>query len=363
MEINIETVVIYHGGCPDGTSAAWALSLALDNDKTYYHGGKHKEKYPDVQDKNVIFVDFAYPLEQMIMLLQQAKSVLVLDHHATSKKLQFITDTRLTLTLDMNRSGAQMAWDYAANILRGKLNSQHVPAKYGSTPAGDSPVNYQNSINELLSKGTRPWFIEDIGDRDLWRWQIPESKNTTRRMFSMGIYENLNNFYNLCTVDRNQIAKDGAILNADDDRIYAGLVRKAIDCIITTTDCKQSWKVRAVECDHSYASEVGNQLVQDQLCDFSLMYRYDIIKDEWWISCRALPISDIDLTKIIPLFDPLGGGHPKAAGMTLFGATALRNMLKPASVKFTKVAENTADNTSTTDVGDILKLSPIHEKI
>lgn len=53
------------------------------------------------------------------------------------KKLQFITDTRLTLTLDMNRSDAQMAWDYAAGILNGKLNSQHVPAKYGSTLTGD----------------------------------------------------------------------------------------------------------------------------------------------------------------------------------------------------------------------------------
>lgn len=171
-------------------------------------------------------------------------------------------------------------------------------------------------------------------------------------MFSTGIYENINNFYNLCITDRNQIAKEGAILNADDERIYAGLVRKATDCIITTLDGKQSWKVRAVECDHSYVSEVGNQLVQDQLCDFSLMYRYDIIKDEWWISRRALPSSDIDLTKIIPLFDALGGGHPKAAGMTLFGASALRNVLKPATTKFAKVVEN-ADSTVVEDLPKI----------
>lgn len=165
-------------------------------------------------------------------------------------------------------------------------------------------------------------------------------------MFSIGIYENINNFYKLDSADRNQLAKEGDILNAEDDRIYAGLIRRATDCIITTTDGKQSWKVRAVECDHSYASEVGNQLVKDQLCDFSLMHRYDIIKDEWRIACRALQGTDIDLTKIIPLFDPLGGGHPKVAGITLYGASALRNVLKPTATKFIKVVEN-ADGANT----------------
>lgn len=334
---NIETIVIYHGGCPDGTSATWALSLVLDNNKTYYHGGKHNEKYPDVEGKAVIFVDFSYSLEQMLMLLQQAKSVLVLDHHATAKKLQFITDSRLTLTLDMDRSGVQLAWDYATSILNGKLDPSHVPAKYASTSVGDFPEDYRGFVNELLSKNTRPWFVEDIADRDLWTWKVAESKNTTRRLFSMGIYESINNFYKLILADRSQIAKEGLVLNNDDERIYANLVRRAHDCILTTLDGKKSWKVRAVECDSSYSSEVGSLLVQDKLCDFSVMYRYNLLKDEWFISCRALMSSDIDLTQILPLFDKLGGGHPKASGMTLSGAGAMKAVLKPVSDKFTNV--------------------------
>lgn len=34
MNAEITTVVIYHGGCPDGVASAWALSLALDNNRT-----------------------------------------------------------------------------------------------------------------------------------------------------------------------------------------------------------------------------------------------------------------------------------------------------------------------------------------
>lgn len=331
MDLIMETMVIYHGGCPDGTSAAWALSLLLDNKTTYYHSGRHKEKYPDIKGKNVIFVDFAYTLEQMLLILQEAKSVLVLDHHATSKNLQFITDPRLTLVLDMNRSGAQIAWDYVSNKLNGSLPSNHLPASLGTNPAGEVSDDYVQIVNSLLLSNRRPWFIDDISDRDLWKWQIPDSKNTTRRMFSMGLYEYINAFYNLIKMDRTLLINEGMILNMDDERIYTNLVRNAVDCVITTLDKKNSWQVRAIECDHSYASEVGNRLVQDGLCDFALMYRYNLVKDEWYISCRASTKSDIDLTKIVVQFDSMAGGHPKAAGMSLHGAESLRNILVPSN--------------------------------
>lgn len=324
---NIENIVIYHGGCPDGVCSAWSLSLAMDNNKTYYHGATFKEQHPNVENKVVIFVDFVYPKEQILQILKVAKSVLILDHHATSKKLESIDNPNFTLNLDMNRSGAQMAWDYAVEHLNRKLDDSHVPAKYGSVVPFEITMNYRTLVNSQLENNGRPWFIDDIADRDLWLWQIKDSKNTTRRMFSMGIYENINSFYQLFTMDRTNLVNEGIALNLDDERIYNSLVKRAITCTITTLDRQNSWKVRVVECDYSYASEVGNRLVLDGLCDFSMMYRYDLIKDEWWISCRALPTSSIDLTQILPLFDPTSGGHPKASGMTLIGSNSLRNLL------------------------------------
>ncbi len=335
MNANITTVVIYHGGCPDGTAAAWALSLYLDNTKTYYHYGKFKEQYPNVKDKDVIFVDFSYPLDITLKMLQEVKSMTVLDHHETAKQLQFITDPRLTLHLDMDRSGAQMAWDFAMEKLAVILPITRVPAQFGTNPVGDFPTQYASLDSLIYVEGRpRPWFIDDIADRDLWRWLVPGSKDTTRRMFSMGVYEKINSFYSLLNTSRDEIAAQGAILNADDDRIYSNIVKSATDCLVTSPDGKQQWKVRAVECDHSYASEAGNRLVQDGLCDFALAYRYNLPKDEWWISCRASPGSSLDLTRIVTLFDSKAGGHPKASGMTLSGSESLRKLLVPVAVKF-----------------------------
>ncbi len=346
---NCTTVVIYHGGCPDGTSAAWAISLCLDNSKTYYHYGKFKEPYPDVKGKDVIFVDFTYPLDVTLKMLQEAKSVLVLDHHETAKQLQFVTDPRLTLNLDMNRSGAQMAWDYAADLVRTRgFLADFCPAKFGThpipepvTPRDDTIKLYMETLGQLMHTTTRPWFIDDIADRDLWRWQIPGCKDSTRAMFASNVYESINTFYSLIDKNRDDFVRLGVTLNADDERNYKALINNAIDANCVTPDGKQSWKVRIVECDHTMASEVGNRLVQDGLCDFSVMYRYNLLKDEWWLSCRALPGSAVDLTKILPLIDPKGGGHPKAAGMTLSGGNALSTYFKPVKEKFSVTAANT----------------------
>lgn len=335
MSAEITTVVIYHGGCPDGTAAAWALSLALDNSKTYYHYGRFNEKSPDVKDKEVIFVDFTYPADTILTMLQEATNITVLDHHESARPLTLISDPKFKLHLDLDRSGAQMAWDYAklhSSALEHSGDLEHTPAKYGTNPAGDCELSQFSK--EVLLSNNRPWFIDDIADRDLWRWQIPGSKNTTRCMFSMGIYEKINSFYKLLNVERSEYVAIGAVLNADDDRIYNGICRSAVDCIIKSPDGTQEWKVRAVECDHSFASEAGNRLCLDGKCDFAISYRYNLPKNEWWISCRALPESSIDLTKIVKLFDPKSGGHPKASGMTLKGGDSLQKLLTVSEAKF-----------------------------
>ncbi len=321
---SIETVVIYHGGCPDGVSAAWVVSLVLDNNKTYYHGAVHGQPPLKTNDKTLIFVDFAYKLDVILRILQQSKKVIVLDHHKTSEELTFITDPRFELKLDMKSSGAQLAWNYAC--MR-EFPEQHQYAKYGS-PAIKQPDKYVKSliVNAIKSK-TCPWFINDIADRDLWKWEIEDSKNTTRAMFSLNIYENINSFYNLLSIDRAQLIQHGKILNDEDDNKCKNIIKTAKYYKLRNPNSNQSWRVAVVMCDSLYKSEVGNRLASESNCDFAMMCRYDLEKDEWHISCRASQSSDIDLTKVVPLFDPDGGGHPKAAGMTLIGAEELRRLL------------------------------------
>lgn len=289
-------LVIYHSKCPDGTAAAWCFWKLLGKDNSKFHPGKFKETPPDVTNKNVLFVDFSYPLDDMIKIVSLAKTVRVLDHHKSTYSLLQIRDSRFSMILDMNRSGAQIAWD--------ELNVDH----------------------------KRPWFIDDIGDRDLWKWCIKDSKNTTRAMFSLDYYSSIDKFDSIKNINRKDLIKLGQILNRDDERQYKTIVDNAIDCVaISTKDSNLYWKVRVVNCSSSHISEVGNKLVQDGCCDFAAIYRYDILRDEWLISCRASSDNNIDLTMILKNFDEKSGGHPKAASMTV---KSLREIFKPCDKKF-----------------------------
>ncbi len=292
-------LVIYHGGCPDGIAGAWCFwKYVLNKDNSKFYGGKHNENPPDVKDKNVVFVDFSYNFDVMNLLLKEAKSIRVLDHHKSSTDITKIDSLLFSYVFDMNRSGAQIAWD------------------------------------EVTSNAIRPWFIDDIGDRDLWKWKRMESKNTTRSMFGLGYYENFEKFDQLSLIDMDKMIMIGKILNDDDEQQYVKTCSRAIDCIAISNDPSKTWKVRIVECDHSIASEVGNRLVKDKLCDFSVMFRYNIKDDEWWLSCRSLKGQNIDLTTILKEFDSNAGGHPESAGMTLKGSNALQKHFKPVTKSF-----------------------------
>ena len=138
-DANSSPLVIYHGHCLDGACAAWVASHAL-LDKgapgVQLHSATYGEPPPDVTGRDVTIVDFSYKRDVLIQMASVAKSLRVLDHHKTAQEdlvgLPFCT-------FDMNRSGAGLAWD------------------------------------ELVG-GPRPWLVDYIEDRDLWRFKLPDSE-------------------------------------------------------------------------------------------------------------------------------------------------------------------------------------------
>lgn len=294
-------LVVYHANCPDGLGAGWVFWRdVLNKDNTKFFPGKYGDAMPTVDNLNVVFVDFAYQLDAMNQLLSKAKSIRVLDHHKTAEPLRNINNLRFSIVLDMDRSGAMIAWD------------------------------------EVHPGVERPWFINDIGDRDLWRWSIPESKNTTRAMFGIGKYATFETFNTLQNTEqeRKKYIALGIPLVMDEENTYDALVHSAVDCIAAPYPRGPKYKVRLVECDYTKASEVGSRLVADKLCDFAVMYRYNVVKDEWYLSCRSLKGQNVDLTKILKQFDPKSGGHAEAAGMTIYSGSNLRSYFTPKTTTF-----------------------------
>lgn len=133
-----DTLVVFHGDCTDGFTAAWAAKIGLAKPMDFL-AATYGQPVPDVSGyKEVYIVDFSYPRETILKMADQTR-LTVIDHHKTAeaalKGLPFCT-------FDMERSGAGMTWD-------------------------------------ILVKRERPWLINYVEDMDLWRFKLPGSKDVT----------------------------------------------------------------------------------------------------------------------------------------------------------------------------------------
>lgn len=169
-------ICIYHANCADGFTAAWAVWKALGDDVDFVPG-VYGQAPPDVTGADVIMVDFSYKRPVLEAMAAKASSILILDHHKTAQAdlegfgtdmsgwtppfgwqrhttnvvqdaCEGIPHKSQYVIFDMDRSGAQIAWDFFHP---------------------DKP---------------RPVLVNYVADRDLWRFALPESREIAAWVFS-----------------------------------------------------------------------------------------------------------------------------------------------------------------------------------
>ena len=86
FKITKDIVVIYHGECSDGFSAAW-VAWKKFGDNADYFGANHGEPIPDgLVDKEIYILDFSFPKEIMAEVVKNNKKVTVIDHHKSAEE-------------------------------------------------------------------------------------------------------------------------------------------------------------------------------------------------------------------------------------------------------------------------------------
>lgn len=134
--MNNRMLVIYHGACRDGFAAAWCVWRRFSGSE--FVPAMYGVDPPDVTGRDVVMVDFSYPLTTMDDIAGKCSSLLVLDHHKTAEAaLKAFHHENAEVHFDMERSGAGMAWDH------------------------------------FFPQFKRPWIIDYVEDRDLWRHAMP----------------------------------------------------------------------------------------------------------------------------------------------------------------------------------------------
>lgn len=86
----MKPLVIYHNSCADGFGAAFAAWLKLGDDAEYVpcqHGQDGLFKIPPWTARDVYILDFSLPRDYMDKLFSEAKRVVWLDHHASSRPI------------------------------------------------------------------------------------------------------------------------------------------------------------------------------------------------------------------------------------------------------------------------------------
>ena len=147
---------IYHGGCQDGFTAAWVVWKAL-NGECDFHPGVYQDPPPDVTDRVVYMVDFSYKAPVVAEMAKIASIIYILDHHksaigdleaAGAQGTGLLNPDKVMWALDTERSGAGITWDY------------------------------------FFSAEERPTLVSYVEDRDLFKFQYPESNAFSARLFA-----------------------------------------------------------------------------------------------------------------------------------------------------------------------------------
>lgn len=253
------TDVWYHANCADGFGAAWSAWKIL-GDEANYQPVRHGDPIPEVHSAmRLAIVDFAYRRDQLLEIAEKVDTLIVLDHHrSAAKDLDGLDFARF----DLNKSGARMAWEY-----------WH--------PGVELP--------DLLA------YVED---RDLWRWELPQSREValaiTQTIFSFETWENF---------DLDQLKAEGSVLLGYQESIIARALTKRYMTELAGFDIP-------VVNSFVFQSEIG-----DELCKlypdapFAAVWCQKAVNLQAW-SLRS--IGEFDVSVIAEKFG--GGGHRNAAG-------------------------------------------------
>lgn len=269
-------VVLYHANCPDGFTAAWAIFRAYPAAITIpVQHGKH---YPEqLEDKDVVIVDFCYPREIMIELNKITKSLLCLDHHITAKDQ---CEDLGFCKFDLTKSGAGLAWDY-------------------------------------FYESRRPWLVDYIEYRDLgFVWTKPESEhpnNLEAALAAVDSYQKTFDQWEKLAFSYSPDFSDNCSLVAEGKAILR-YKKQLIDQIVGSSTVKQiDGDLVSIANSPVLQSEVGNRLVKENQCAYSVVWSEQV--EQIRVSLRSEDGKQ-DVSKVAGKY-PGGGGHRNAAGFRL----------------------------------------------
>jgi oligoribonuclease NrnB/cAMP/cGMP phosphodiesterase (DHH superfamily) len=304
-------LIIYHGNCADGFTAAWAAHRYFKGECELYEG-KYGETPPDVAGRVVILVDFSYKRDVMVELSRQAYSILVLDHHKSAYE-------DLVQTKDAN------TWRFTDFQSYGDTYEVFLGRAHGDRESGLGALIY--CYFDMARSGAgitwdfffpgekRPELINIVEHRDLWKFSDPPTdydvlvRRAQASIFSF-VYD-LTMWDTLVHTHPQFLAQEGAAIERKHFKDLAELLK-----VTTRWMVIDGHRVPVANLPYTMSSDAANNLCVEHKSPFAACYwdvpATDTLPAGRQFSLRSLKPKGADVSIIAAKFG--GGGHKHAAG-------------------------------------------------
>lgn len=275
--------VIYHKNCADGIASAWVARKYLESrintdptlkqEKITYYAMQYGDFPPQLESNDEVYiVDFSFSRDILDTLWQVCPNITVIDHHKTAEEQ--LKGSRVSSIFSLTESACVLTWRH------------FFPDK--------SP----------------PTLLRYIQDRDLWKWELPNSREISACVAS---YEfTLDNFEMLMNRNPTEMVKEGAAIERYKQQQIKSIlenkhkieIKIPIDGIFDRRQCN-------AVCSCVHQSELGHELAISDIGSIGAVY-FRNNAGNYVVSLRS--IGDVDVSAIAKFND--GGGHKNAAGFT-----------------------------------------------
>jgi oligoribonuclease NrnB/cAMP/cGMP phosphodiesterase (DHH superfamily) len=276
-------LVFFHRNCADGFGAALCVyyfyklcnlqqptyapvSYIQDDNRTIAY-------LPDVTGRNIAILDFSFSANVMKKhILPKCKSLVLLDHHKSAQEnLADIPNCKI----DMDHSGAWLAWTHWFG---------------GLAP---------------------PRLIEYLQDRDLWKFELPDS-----RFFTLGLFiEKPMDFdeWERILLRFEDYFKPLVDSGKSYKKYQDGIIEKRAKYAKTRLFCDK--KAAVVNCSF-FISEMGEELLRlHSDCELAIVWHWDDYREEYKLHLRSRSGSSCNVSELAQRFG--GGGHEASAAFSV----------------------------------------------
>ncbi|XP_058755115.1 uncharacterized protein LOC131628277 [Vicia villosa] len=320
MNINKgSAAILYHYPCPDGVFAALAAHLYFKATSLFsplffpntVYSPLRVEDLPLNEITDLYLLDFVGPPGFVQEISTKVPRVIVLDHHKTALESLCRDDTSLgenvTKVIDMERSGATIAFDY----FKEKLVNPDVGVV----------VNQPSVIGEFERARQLFKYIEDV---DLWRWRLENSK-----AFSSGLKDlniefdariNPSLFDQLLSLDLDAVISQGTVSLSHKQKLIDDCLSNSYEIALGNGAYGQCLAVNADAALSMLRSELGHQLAtKSQKLKLrgigAVVYNVPELENNQKLKISLRSLDNEDTTPISQDFG--GGGHRNASSFML----------------------------------------------